>query len=168
MDEARIGQTGRNGRRWYQRGVRPIGLRDHRHEAVYLFGAACPERDAACGLVLPVVSTEAMQLFLDELSGHVATDAHALVIMDKAGWHIAHDLVIPLNITPIFLPSYSPELNPIERLWLYLKEHFLSHRLWPTYDDVVTAVCQAWNRTIHEPGRISSLCHAEWAATVKN
>jgi len=51
-------------------------------------------------------------------------------------------------------------LSP-ERLRLYLKERFLSHRLWPTCDAIVTAVCQAWNRTIHEPGRISSLCHAE-------
>jgi len=50
--------------------------------------------------------------------------------MDKAGWHIAGDLVVPANITPVFLPSYSPELNPIERLWLYLKDNHLSHRVF--------------------------------------
>ncbi|MEZ5825089.1 MAG: hypothetical protein R3C97_10220 [Geminicoccaceae bacterium] len=80
-----MGQTGHNGRRWFQRGVRPSGIRDQRHEAVYLFGAACPERDTANGLVLRVVSTAATQAFLDELAMHIADDAHAVVIMDRAG-----------------------------------------------------------------------------------
>ena len=66
--------------------------------------------------------------------------------MDRAGWHCANDLVMPDNITPAFLPPYSPELNSIERLWLYLKERFLSHRLWTDYDAIVDAVCQAWQR----------------------
>ncbi|MEZ5823876.1 MAG: transposase [Geminicoccaceae bacterium] len=84
QDEARIGQTGRNGRRWIPARRPPVGIRDRRHEAVYLFGAACPERDTAIGLVLPVVSTAAMQAFLDELATHVEDGAHAVVIMDRA------------------------------------------------------------------------------------
>ncbi len=95
QDEARIGQTGRNCRQWFQRGTRPTGLKDQRHTAVYLFGAVCPERDAAFGLVLPIVSTMAMQTFLDQLSDQVAPKTHALVLMDRAGWHCANDLVIP-------------------------------------------------------------------------
>lgn len=168
QDEARVGQTGRNGRTWFQRGRRPTGIKDQRHDAVYLFGAACPERDAAFGLVLPIVSAGAMQTFLDELSGQIAEGAHAIVIMDRAGWHCANDLVIPGNLTPIFLPPYSPELNAIERLWLYLKERFLSHRLWQGYDDIVDGVCQAWRRVLGEPGRIRSLCSLAWAVSVIN
>lgn len=108
-----------------------------------------------------------MQVFLDELSRQVDQHAHAIVIMDRAGWHCANDLNVPDNLTPVFLPPYSPQLNAIERLWLYLKERFLSHRLWQTYDEIVDAVCQAWNRATGEPGRIKSLCSQKWAASVK-
>jgi hypothetical protein len=133
----------------------------------YLFGAACPERDAAFGLVLPIVSTGAMQAFLDQFSEEIATEAHALLVMDRAGWHCANDLVVPDNITPVFLPPYSPELNSIERLWLHLKERFLSHRLWADYDAIVDAVCRAWKRVTNDTGRIKSLCSIDWARTVK-
>lgn len=143
-------------------------MKDQRHTAVYLFGAACPERDAAFGLVLPIVSTSAMQAFLDQLGEQVATGAQALLVMDRAGWHCAGDLVFPQNLTPIFLPPYSPELNAIERLWLYLKERFLSHRLWADYDAIVDAVCRAWQHATGEAGRIKSLCSIEWATTVEN
>jgi hypothetical protein len=128
QDEARIGQTGRNCRKWFQRGTRPTGVKDQRHTAVYLFGAVCPERDAAFGLVLPIVSTNAMQTFLDQLSSQVSPGAHAMLVIDRAGWHCANDLVRPENITAVFLPPYSPELNAIERLWLYLKKRLPSHR----------------------------------------
>jgi hypothetical protein len=139
QDEARIGQTGRNCRRWFQKGTRPTGIKDQRHTAVYLFGAVCPEHDAAFGLVLPIVSTDVMQAFLDQLSDQVTPGAHALLIMDRAGWHCANDLVMLDNITAVLLPPDSPESNAIERLWLYL-----------------------------DAGRIKSLCSMEWAQAVRN
>jgi hypothetical protein len=89
-------------------------------------------------------------------------------LMDRAGWHCANDLVVPANLTPVFLPPYSPELNSIERLWLYLKERFLSHRLWPDHDTIVDAVCRAWQRVTAETGRIKSRCQMEWAQAVNN
>jgi hypothetical protein len=138
-------------------------VRDLRHQAVYLFGAVCPERDAGIALVLPTVSAGAMQVMLDELSQAVSSDAHAVVLMDRAGWHIAKDLAIPANLTPLFLPPYSPELNAIERVWLYLRERFLSHRLWPSYGDILDACCQAWNALLAEAGRIRSLTDLDWA-----
>jgi transposase len=138
-------------------------VRDLRHQAVYLFGAVCPERDAGVALVLPTVSAGAMQVMLDELSQAVSSDAHAVVLMDRAGWHIAEDLAIPANLTPLFLPPYSPELNAIERVWLYLRERFLSHRLWPSYDDILDACCQAWNALLAEARRIRSLTDLDWA-----
>lgn len=134
--ETRIGQTGRTCRRWYEKGVRPRGPRDLRHEALYLFGAVCPAREEAVALALPVVSTAAMQAMLD-------------------------------NLTLAFLPPYSPELNVIERVWLHLKERYLSHRVWPDYDDILDAVCEAWNRLIDEPGRIKSRTDADWLASVR-
>jgi hypothetical protein len=104
-----------------------------------------------------------MQLMLDELGRAIAPDAHAVVIMGQAGWRCAKGLVVPGNLTPVFLPAYSPELNAIERLWLHLKERFLSHCLWPTYDDIVDACCRAWNTLRAETGRIRSLCAYDWA-----
>ena len=98
----------------------------HRHQALYLFGAVCPARDEAVALVLPDVSTAAMQAMLDELSKAVELDAHAVVIMDRAGWHCAKVLIVPNNLSLAFLPPCSPELNVIERVWLYLKERYLS------------------------------------------
>ena len=89
-------------------------------------------------------------------------------MMDRAGWHCPGDLVMPDNITAVLLPPYSPELNAIERLWLYLKERFLSHRLWPDDDAIVDTVCQARQRLTSDTGRIESLCSMEWAEAVIN
>ena len=108
-----------------------------------------------------------MQTFLDQLSSRGAPGAHALLIIDRAGWHCANDLVRPENITAVFLPPYSPELNAIERLWLYLKERFLSHRLWPDDEAIVDAVCQAWQRVTSDTGRIKSRCSMEGAQAVR-
>lgn len=167
QDEARIGQTGRTCRRWFEKGVRPRGQRDLRHQALYLFGAVCPARDEAVALALPHVSTAAMQAMLDELSKAVAPKAHAVVIMDRAGWHCANALAVPGNLTLAFLPPYSPELNVIERVWLYLKERYLSHCVWPDYEAILDAVCDAWNKLIDEPGRLKSLTHKTWISSVK-
>jgi transposase len=148
--------------------MRPRGVRDLRHQAVYLFGAVCPERDAGVALVLPTVSAAAMPAMLDELAHAVSPGAHAVVLMDRAGWHIARELDLPANLTPVFLPAYAPELNAIERVWLYLRERFLSHRLWPSYDDVLDACCAAWNALLNDTGRIRSLCTLDWVAPVSS
>jgi transposase len=83
-------------------------------------------------------------------------------VLDRAGWHGANALVVPANITLAALPPRSPELNPVERLWLYLKERFLSHRLLEDYTAIVDAACAAWRRVTSEPGRIASLCSYPW------
>lgn len=167
QDETRIGQTGRTCRRWFEKGVRPRGRRDLGHQAWYLFGAVCPARDEAVALVLPEVSTATMQAMLDELCKSVDQDAHAVVIMDRAGWHCAKTLSLPDNLSLAFLPPYSPELNVIEPVWLYLKQRYLSLRVWPGYDDILDAVCEAWNKLIDVPGRIKSLTDADWLLSVK-
>ena len=117
-------------------------------------------------LVLPMVGAAAMQAMLDELSQAARPDAHAVVLMDRAGWHIAKELTVPDNLTPLFLPAYSPELNAIERVWLDLRERFLSHRFWRTHDDILEACCAAWNALLAEPGRIRSLTAFNWATSV--
>jgi transposase len=113
-----------------------------------------PATGGRFALVMPVVSTEAMGLFLDGVSHQLAADKHAVMV---AGWHGAIRLRVPDNITLVPLPSYSPELNPVERLWLYLRERHLSHRLLDDYDAIVDACCVAWNKLT--PERIVSLCN---------
>lgn len=116
--------------------------------------------------MMPRADTEAMQEFLDRFSRTIADDEHVAMFADQAGWHIANDLAVPDNITLLPLPAYSPELNPVERLWLYLKERFLSHRLLDDYDAIVDAACLAWNRLVAEVGRIKSLCTYPWIEAI--
>src|SRR3954451_9587756 len=112
MDEARIGQKGRLTHVWYQRGARPRGVRQQGFASAHLFGAVCPERGEGVALVLPEVSTAAMDVFLAELSRAVPAGTHAALVLDGAGWHVSEGLTVPANLTLIYPPPYSPELNP--------------------------------------------------------
>ena len=96
-----------------------------------------------------------MQNFLNRFSETIAEDEHVAMILDQAGWHGSNTLAVPANITLVPLPAYSPELTPIERVWLHLKERFRSHRLLDDYDAIADAAC---NRVLAEVGRIKSLC----------
>ena len=101
-------------RQWARRGTRPRQPADQRYANAYLFGAICPAKGKGAALALPYVDTEMMQLHLDEISRHVEKGAHAVLLLDRAGWHTTAKLVMPKNITPILLPSRAPELNPVE------------------------------------------------------
>ena len=125
-----------------------------------------PGTDNAFALVMPYVDTAAMQAFLDRFSKTLAKDDHAVMVLDQAGWHGSNALLVPANVTLVPLPAYSPELNPVERVWLYLKERFLSHRLLNDYDAIVDAASNAWNRLLAEAGRIKSLCSYPWIPAV--
>jgi transposase len=84
---------------------------------------------------MPFCDTEAMQSHLGEISANVALGAHAVVILDQAGWHLSKDLVVPRNLTLLSLPPRSPELNPVENVWQFLRDNWLSNRVFPGYDD---------------------------------
>jgi hypothetical protein len=137
--------------------------------SAHLFGAVCPERDTGVALVMPEVSTGAMNLFLAELGAAVPAGTHALLVLDRAGWHLSRDLVVPANLTLVHLPPYSPELveqrrcSTVENVWLYLRERWLSHRVFVGgYEAVVDAACAAWNALRGEPGRLRSLTSHPW------
>jgi hypothetical protein len=168
QDEARVGQQGTLTRVWARRGTRPRAPRDRRYAWAYLFGAVCPERAIGAGLVLPHVDTEAMGLHLAEIGRHVAAGAHALVVLDGAGWHGAGDLTVPDNLTLLPLPSYSPELNPVENVWGYLRQNKLGHRVRDGYDAIVATCRDAWNWLLATPDRLASITRREWAKPVIN
>jgi transposase len=114
------------------------------------------------------VNAEAMSLHLTEISRQVAADGHAVVILDQAGWHGAKALRIPDNISLLALPPYSPELNPIENLWQFLRHNFLNARVFSSYEAVVDACCDAWNRLRQLPDQIRSITTREWAKQVNS
>ena len=115
------------------------------------------------GLVLPRCNTQAMQWHLDEISALVTPGAHAVLIIDRAGWHTTGRLEIPSNITLMFLPPRAPELNPVENIWQFMRDNWLSNRIFKTYDDIVALCCEAWNRLIDQPWKIMSIGRRKWA-----
>jgi hypothetical protein len=163
QDEARVGQKNGLVRQWARRGTRPRQPADQRYESAYLFGAICPARGTGAALALPFADTEAMQLHLDEISANVAVGAHAALIFDRAGWHTTSNLAMPANITPIWLPSRAPELNPVENIWQYLRANWLSNRVFETFADIIDAICKAWNKLIAQPETITSIGIRDWA-----
>ena len=129
---------------WAKRGTRPRAPRDQRYEWAYIFGAVCPERSLTAALVLPCANAQAMNLHLEEISKQVAADAHAVLILDRAGYHKKAALDLPHNITLLPLPAYSPELNPAENIWGYLRGNKLANTVYETYDEIVDKACEAW------------------------
>jgi len=104
-----------------------------------------------------------MALHLAEISRTVMPGAHAVLLLDQAGWHLSAKLDIPDNITLMPLPPKSPELNPVENIWQFIRDNWLSNRVFRSYDDIVEHCCHAWNRLIGQPRTIMSIRLRDWA-----
>ncbi len=164
QDEARVGQKGTHAYIWAPIGSRPPMVRDNRHSSAYLFGAICPDRAVGAAIIMPTVNAEAMSEHLKEISTQVASGAHAVLVCDGAGWHqTGGQLRVPDNITLMPLPPYSPELNPMENVWQYLRTNTLCALVWESYEDIVDACVAAWHFLINDPQRIRSIGTRKWA-----
>ena len=163
QDEMRVGQKNKLTYRWARKGSRPRAAHDQRTQSTYLFGAVCPERGTGAALVLPFCNTEAMQLHLDEIAARVTAGAHAILILDQAGWHGAKDLKTPSNLSLLPLPPRAPELNSQENIWQFMRQNWLSNRIFKSFDDIVDHCCYAWNTLIDQPWKIMSVAHRDWA-----
>jgi transposase len=104
-----------------------------------------------------------MNLFLPRVSAEVAQRKHAVVMMDQASWHLSKRLAVPANITILPLPPKCPELNPTENVWQFIRDNWLSNRIFSCYDNVVDHCCYAWNKLEDQPWRIMSLGLRDWA-----
>jgi transposase len=162
-DEARIGQKNKITRRWAKRGTRPAAPSDQRAASTYIFGAICPKEGKGAALVLPRCNTEAMTLHLAEIATEIAPGRHAIVLLDQAGWHLSKQLVIPPNITLVPLPPKCPELNTQENVWQFMRDNWLSNRIFKSYADILDHCCHAWNKLIDQPWRIMSIGMRDWA-----
>jgi transposase len=150
--------------RWWRKGERAPGVAQQGYQWAYIFSAVRPASGDDFTLVLPLVNAAAMDLFLARFAATLPQDVHAVVVLDGAGWHDERALCVPENLTLVPLPPYSPQLNPVERVWLYLRERFLSLRLFPYAAAIIDACCQAWNALLAEPNRLKSLCAYPWIA----
>ncbi len=101
-----------------------------------------------------------MDLHLQEIAGGVAPGKHAVVLLDQAGWHLSGRLIVPPNITLIPLPPKCPEINPQENVWQFIRENWLSNRVFKPFDDIVDHCCAAWNKLVDQPWKFMSIVHA--------
>ncbi len=102
-------------------------------------------------LVLPFCNSTAMTLHLAEVSATVAPGKHAVLLLDRAGWHLSDQLKVPANITLLPLPPKCPELNVMENVWQFMRDNWLSNHVFQAYDDIVDRCCHAWNKLIDQP-----------------
>lgn len=144
--------------RWAEKNSRPSAPRDRRYAWACLFGAVCPARQVTAALVLPFADAATMNLHLAEISRQVGPGAHAVLILDGAGWHkTGGRLRVPDTITLLHLHPYAPELKPVENIWAYLRANKLANTLWENYDAVVDACCAAWNWFANSPDAITTI-----------
>lgn len=160
QDEARIGQQGTMTRVWAERGSRPTAVKQCEYEWAYLFAAVNPLTGASSALIAPTVNTHYMNEHLRFISREAGPGAHVVLVLDQAGWHVAKALRVPDNVTLLHLPPYSPELNGSERIWGYVRSHYLSNRIYKDYDAIFEAIRDAWNRL--NPERLKSLTRTAW------
>jgi transposase len=160
MDEARFGQKGTLTRVWGRTGSRPTALRQTKYEWVYLYAAVEPATGESAALLAPHVDTGTFNAFLNILSKELLPLDHAILVMDQAGWHKSTQVKLPDNITVLLLPAYSPQLNPVENLWHYLRSHYLSNRRYADYDDLMQAGGDAYRKLT--PEVIRSVCRCDY------
>ena len=163
QDESRFGQQGTTTNVWARRGSRPTAVRQTEYQYLWVLGAVCAETGHAEGLLSPRLNTQIVNLFLEQFSQTLGPDEHAAMIWDGAGFHVSGQLKVPANVTLIQLPSYSPELNPIENLWHYLKSHFWSNRAYANYDELEQAAVHAWQKAVLDAELMKTVCAAPYA-----
>lgn len=159
FDEGRFGFQPVTGRRWTRKGVHSITIVRPGYKNFYAFSAVNPNTGEEITLFLPWVNTAMMKLFLDHLS-QVLDKRSCFLVMDQAGWHGSADLEIPSNIEIVFLPPYSPELNPVERLWQWLKRHSLRNRCHENLETMMDAVQECLQEAT--PSFLKNLCRCNY------
>jgi DDE superfamily endonuclease len=127
-----------------------------------VIAAACPATGAATGIIMPHLDSDVINLFLGEFSRQLAPDVHAVLIWDGAGFHTSGSLEVPENVTLVKLPPYSPELNPIENLWHYLRSHYWSNRTYADWESLKQAAAEGLLAVGNDAERIKTVCAAPY------
>jgi transposase len=157
QDEGRFGRLSRPARCWAPKGVRPVVKNRLVREYTYAFAAITPADGVMDSLILPFVNAETMGLFLQTVAER-HPEEFILMVLDGAGWHIAGDLVVPASMRLLFLPPYSPELNPVEHLWDHLREKHFANRLFQSMKTVTDQLSFGLRQAELDPEMLRSLC----------
>ena len=158
-DESRFGTHSKIGHGWFRTGIRtPVKIKLG-YKNFYLYSAANPKTGEEFTLLLPNVNINCMNIFLKEFS-KIIKQRKVLIVMDGAGWHKSDKLKYPENIRILIQPAYSPELNPIEKLWQYIKDHTIKNKIYKTLPDLENQVCK-FVRTLN-PEIIRSICNVNY------
>lgn len=159
FDESRFGLKPTLGRRWARKGVRISAPVNPSYKNFYVYSSVSPITGEPFHLFLPNVNTEMMNIYIQEMAA-AYSDFKIMLVMDQAGWHKSKTLQVPKNIRFHLLPPYSPELNPVEKLWQWLKRHICRNRLFSSEDELMNAVAQELaNLEIH---KLKDICHCSY------
>jgi transposase len=162
QDEARFGQKGTISRVWARRGSRPRAVRQTGFSSLYVLAAVCAATGTMSALIMPALNTAVVNRFLEQLSRELPAGVHAVLIWDGAGFHTGSDLVVPSNVSLIQLPPYSPELNPVENLWHYLRAHHWSNRPYRDYDELQEEAVRSLCAVREDVETIKTVCNAPY------
>ena len=163
QDEARFGQKGTMSKQWAPVGERPTRVRQDEFKNAYLFGAVCPESGQSHFLVATDSDTTFMQIFLNNFSRTLGRSVHALLVLDNAAWHKSASLKVPSNVTLHFLPPYSPDLNPVENLWDFMKDNYLCNKVTSGMRELIKVGIDACRKVTTEVVR--SVCARNYCTT---
>ncbi len=143
---------------WADCGSRPTAVKQTEYDWCYLYASVNPLTGESSALLAP--NANFMNKHLAFISEQVGPDRHVVLVLDGAGWHKSKTLELPENITLLLLPPYSPELNCIERVWAYLRSHYLSNRVFKDYQELFDAGRDAWLAMTQT--RLQSICETSW------
>ena len=149
QDEARFGQQNTTTRLWAEKGSRPRAVKQQQFLNAYLFGAVCPANGNTEALVVPFSNKEGMKLHMEQISKATPNGRHSVVEEFD-------------NLSIIKLPAYSPELNPIEQVWQWLRQNELANKCFKDYDDIVESCCDAWNSFRSDINLVKNICFRDW------
>jgi transposase len=161
-DEARFGTQGTITRVWARKGSRPRAVRQNGREWLYVLMAVCAATGTASALIMPELNTAVVNLFLEQFSGELPAGVHAVLIWDGAGFHTGGELVVPANVSLIQLPPYSPELNPVENLWHYLRAHHWSNREYEGYEGLQREAVRSLCSVCDDAEGLKTICNADY------
>jgi hypothetical protein len=161
-DEARFGTQGTITRVWAPKGSRPRAVRQNGREWLYVLMAVCASTGAASALIMPELNAGVLNLFLEQFSRELPAGVHAVLVWDGAGYHTSGELVVPANVSLIQLPPYSPELNPVENLWHYLRAHHWSNRVYEGYKGLEREAIRSLCAVCDDAETLKSICNADY------
>lgn len=143
---------------WARTGSRPTAVRQTQYDWLWVSAFICPETGQALGAMHPDLDAGRINQLLADFSAELPADEHAVLVWDQAGFHTAGRIKMPQNVTLLPLPPYSPELNPTENLWHYLRSHYWSNRFYDDYDALMEAACRAWDAVTRDTKTIQTVC----------